>query len=487
METKILLDILTERPVVRNDDVSEFDAVIEINSSGELARRGGRKALNLCVVLDRSGSMSGNKLETAKKSCIDIFNRLDQSDLFTVVVFDDEAQVVINPQTDRNEATTKIRAISPEGMTNLSLGWRLGLLELQTYGTEKHINRLILLSDGQANAGETKVSVLGKHSFKARELGITTSTIGIGEDFNENILEVLASESGGRFWYIGETSIEDIINQEFSDSLAVLLERPRIELQLPEGIRIAKQLNDLKMISGRYRVRPITSNQIFNFAVRLEASPSQIKNDKAVLKAILYDGDEVVNSSDKELPLTSFNEYVVSQDHPVVRSIVQQYEAAKSDEKMRERMADEDFDLMKDIIVSEVEGMRVVRDELAARMQQEQEVKEQQRMNREHGRMLDDLLMMENMEVLLELLEAARAAGATREAQDFRRRLEKLLMHLQHGKKDRWYRGDSDKRILDDLMRSSVDFAEYLISQYPDNQVVRDIREKLNEWVERHN
>ena len=132
--------------------------------------------------------MHGEKLEQAKKSCVDIYESLNPSDKLTVLAFDDAVVSVVNPQTPQNLIKERIMALKPGGSTNLSKGWYLGLLELQTYTSNKHINRLILLSDGQANAGEQKPSILGEESSRARnEMGITTSTIGIGTDFQEDI------------------------------------------------------------------------------------------------------------------------------------------------------------------------------------------------------------------------------------------------------------------------------------------------------------
>ncbi|WP_239312964.1 VWA domain-containing protein [Frankia sp. Cj3] len=100
-EEQVELVVLGERSSVRDDESTELDVVIEVRCdvAPDLAAGTSAGAMNLCLVVDRSGSMGGDKLETAKRSCVDIFNRLGQRDLFTVVVFDDGVQVVVtNPK-----------------------------------------------------------------------------------------------------------------------------------------------------------------------------------------------------------------------------------------------------------------------------------------------------------------------------------------------------------------------------------------------------
>lgn len=223
--------VLVERPVVRGDVASEVDIAVDIIASRGIDSNTPDHALNLCVVVDRSGSMnSDGKLEQAKKACIDIYRSLNPGDHFTMLAFDDEVISIVNPQTPADDVLNRIRSLRPGGQTDLSKGWYLGLLELQTYATDRHINRLILLSDGMANKGEVKASVLGAESGRARdELSITTSTVGVGSDFQEDILMALARQSGGRFWYFGDSRIEEIIREEFSGALSVRFERPNVQ------------------------------------------------------------------------------------------------------------------------------------------------------------------------------------------------------------------------------------------------------------------
>jgi Ca-activated chloride channel family protein len=264
---QLSLEVIAERPVVRNDQISDIDIAIDLLTTKTVGTQSTNYAINLCIVIDRSGSMAGEKLEQAKKSCVDIYESLNPNDRLTVLAFDNEVLSVVNPQTPPNLVKERIMALDSGGMTNLSKGWYLGLLELQTYTTDNHINRLILLSDGQANAGEDKPSILGAESSRARnDLEITTSTIGIGTGFQEDILAALANESGGRFWFIGDVGIGDIIKEEFSGALSVFLERPRIEVNLPSGVTIIRELNKVEKTSDRYRIRPIKANDQFCFA-----------------------------------------------------------------------------------------------------------------------------------------------------------------------------------------------------------------------------
>ena len=333
------LYVVAERPVVRDDQASDIDVAIEVITNKRVETQSVKHAINLCMVIDRSGSMEGDKLEQAKRSCVSIHESLGPNDLLTVLAFDGEVVSVANPQTPRNAVKDRILALTSGGSTDLSKGWYLGLLELQTYTSDKHINRIILLSDGEANAGEQKPSVLGAESSRARnEFGITTSTIGIGAKFQEDILAALAHESGGRFWFIGEARIEDIIKEEFSGALSVVCERPRVELELPAGVSIGKELNDLPKISSNYRLRPIKGNDQFSFALRLRIEPGKAENDKLAIRATLRDGTEVVKQVETILRVGSVEDYVQSVEDPRVALVVQKFLAATSDEKIVEQM-----------------------------------------------------------------------------------------------------------------------------------------------------
>ncbi|MGK8525106.1 vWA domain-containing protein [Nocardia asteroides] len=335
------LELIAERPIVRDDMPMDVDIAFDLKTMTAAGESSAPSySINLCVVIDRSASMSANgKLEHAKRSCIEILDSLGERDNFTVLAFDDEVVSVANPQTPRNEIRERISGLRPGTNTNLANGWYLGLLELQTYATDQHINRLLLLSDGQANRGELKASALGAESGRARdEFGIATSTIGIGEDFEEDILSAISHQSGGRFWYIGDAAIEEIIREEFRGALSVLLERPSVEISLPPGVTIERELNDLPKVAGRYRLRPVKANDHYGFAVRLRVDPSVASTATLPVTATLLDGTQPVEECSLSLRLGSVEEYVRSPEDPRVAMTSARFLTAEADERMVEEM-----------------------------------------------------------------------------------------------------------------------------------------------------
>ena len=159
-----------------------------------------QKTKALVFVIDRSGSMAGNRLEMVKATLLETLPRLKPDDYLSIVTFDDQARVNI-PMGRIKEKDPKILAatvssIEAGGSTNIELGYRLGLEEAAKTESGVEVN-LILLSDGQANRGITNSVELGKIATAATEHLVTTSTIGIGSGYDENILGSLADGGHG--------------------------------------------------------------------------------------------------------------------------------------------------------------------------------------------------------------------------------------------------------------------------------------------------
>jgi Ca-activated chloride channel family protein len=167
-----------------------------------------RKDASLTFVIDVSGSMAmDNRLELVKDSLELLVEQLDRNDWVSIVVYGSDARVVLEP-TPGSDQRTILRAINrlePEGATNAEAGIRLGYqMAMEAYNPEG-INRVILLSDGVANVGNTEAEVILNEIRGYVDEGITMTTIGFGMDnYNDTLMEQLADNGDGFYAYVDD-------------------------------------------------------------------------------------------------------------------------------------------------------------------------------------------------------------------------------------------------------------------------------------------
>ena len=162
------------------------------------------KSLNIAVVLDRSGSMSGDKIEYVKTATKILGRQLNQDDFLSLTIYDDVVDILI-PSTEMKNMhgfNESVNSIQPGGMTNLSGGYQKGYTLAKENKSENNISRVMLLTDGLANEGITDPDQLASIALKMNHQGITTSTIGVGEDYDEFLLGKMAENGGGGTYYI---------------------------------------------------------------------------------------------------------------------------------------------------------------------------------------------------------------------------------------------------------------------------------------------
>src|SRR5579885_1591077 len=209
-----------------------------------------RMPLNFCLVLDHSGSMKGPKLRNVKEAVKMVIDRLEPTDYISVVIFDDTAQVMIPsmPANDNVGMKAAIDRIRDGGGTTMSLGMIQGLNELRRWNIPNAVNRMILLTDGVTYGDSERCRQLASD---ARANGIAIYPLGIGQDWDEALLDDIGQRSGGmpaEFIRNPEDAMS-IFQQQISSAVAVAVRNAVLTLRLPTGVTPRKAVKVLPIIS----------------------------------------------------------------------------------------------------------------------------------------------------------------------------------------------------------------------------------------------
>jgi Ca-activated chloride channel family protein len=204
-----------------------------------------RAPLNIALVIDASGSMGGGKLEAAKAAALGLADRLTPRDHLTVISFASDVVVHLDAVAVTPTALVRIRAeisnLRTRGQTNLSGGWFAGVECAARVAQERPelTPRVILLSDGQTNDGITDHTELFEHAGELRLRGVQTSTLGIGDGYDEHLLRGIAEHGGGRL-HDAELvdEISSVLHGELDDILLTVIENAKLTVLGPDNVTI---------------------------------------------------------------------------------------------------------------------------------------------------------------------------------------------------------------------------------------------------------
>lgn len=200
-----------------------------------------RLPLNLAAVVDRSGSMDGPKLEYTKQALVFLVNQVAEADSLAVVTYDDHVETLLPSQTvvHRDLVKERIAQIQSGGSTNLSGGLATGMQQIAAGAGVHRVSRVLLMTDGLANVGVTDPETLVGWVRTWRERGLALSSLGVGDDFNEDLLVAMAEAGGGNFHYIANPDeIPAIFVRELDGLLQVTAQALQMEAQAEPGVAI---------------------------------------------------------------------------------------------------------------------------------------------------------------------------------------------------------------------------------------------------------
>lgn len=237
------LEAQWERPALTLRERSAT-LMIRIIAPSIAASAATRPRVDLAFVLDRSGSMAGQPIELAKRAVSQAVGMLDQHDRAAVVVFDDRVELLHGlsemNHKQRSELRSALARVDAGASTDLCAGWLSGCRELARHeraAEPGHVRRAILLTDGNANHGETSASVICQHATELRRRGICTTALGMGYNFDEGLLSAMTEAGGGNFAYIeSPTQLARTFERELDRLTAVTATHLNVRLRLPEGL-----------------------------------------------------------------------------------------------------------------------------------------------------------------------------------------------------------------------------------------------------------
>lgn len=199
--------------------------------------------------------------------------QLQPSDRISITIFDERVESLVPSQQAQDKAAifAQIHRIQPRGSTALHDGWVAGGVQVSGHLNHEHLNRIVLLSDGLANVGVTNPDEIANHVHGLSQRGVSTTAIGVGDDYDENLLEAIARSGDGNFYHIeSPRQLPVIFESELLGLMATLGQKVSLGIEPLGEVRVSDVLNDLdRNTYGRYQLTNLIVGCPIEVVVRL--------------------------------------------------------------------------------------------------------------------------------------------------------------------------------------------------------------------------
>jgi Ca-activated chloride channel family protein len=347
MARQVSLTASLDTPVLLGDGAQT--AYMRVALKGfELADKE-RPPINLAIVLDRSGSMQGDKIVEAKRAAILALDFLTPDDILSIVTYDSGVNVLVpaTKVTDPEYIANKIRSISVGGNTALFAGVSKGAAELRKFLDPKRVNRVILLSDGLANVGPSTPEDLGTLGAGLSKEGIAVTTIGLGLGYNETLMTRLAEQSDGNHFFAEAASdLNRVYLTELGELTSVIAQAVDVTIHFPEGVKPLRVLGRDAVVGAHSvtgHLNQLYARQTKYFLIEVSLPAGEIGKSFEVGKvAVTYDNlvthvRDRLESQVLARHAAKLEEVEAARDKKVSGSVVRQQATLKNKEAMRLR------------------------------------------------------------------------------------------------------------------------------------------------------
>lgn len=253
---------LVQHKVLKNSDGNVAVAVTLTAAAPEKQLDGFRRPVDLTVVLDRSGSMQGEKIRYAKEALTKLLGDLSETDRLALVSYSNDATVhsglmAMTPQNRRQMAKT-IAAVSVGGGTNLESGLTAGIQLMSRVEDDLTIRHLLVISDGLANQGITDPERLGQIAVEGSRNGISVGSVGVGVDFNEQLMTLLADRGQGRYYFLeNPVAFAGLFTEEYRRLGMIAATDVQLELKTGPDVNLVDAAGyPFELKDGQARIRP---------------------------------------------------------------------------------------------------------------------------------------------------------------------------------------------------------------------------------------
>ncbi len=284
---------------------------IKVGLTGFELEQARHTPVNVAIVIDRSGSMAGNKIAKAREAALMAVDRLNAEDIVSIVAYNDTVAVLVpaTKASDKAAIRAGIERLDANGSTALFAGVSKGADEIRKFLSKDRVNRVILISDGQANVGPSSTSSLAElgESLAKERIGVTT--IGLGLDYNEDLMTQLARKSDGNSGFANSSDdLLRLMKSEFGDVLAVVAQELVVRLDCADGIRPVRVLGREAEITGstvRVQISQLNAGQEKYVLLEVEVPATKTRKTRTVATATVTYANMMTRATDTLSATTS--------------------------------------------------------------------------------------------------------------------------------------------------------------------------------------